>query len=110
MFRNSTKDRNAINLNICSNLKLGNKITSSRSKIKKMRAITKKRIEKGSRPSLKVENPHSKGERNSRPPNHFLEARAPAKSKIPPKIELNKNTKSHIKINKKPVSKKKRDN
>lgn len=44
----------------------GNKITSSKSKIKKINVIIKNRIENGSRPSAKVLNPHSKGERNSR--------------------------------------------
>lgn len=44
----------------------GNNKISSISKIKKIKAKIKNRIEKGKRPSFKVANPHSKGDKNSR--------------------------------------------
>ena len=81
-----------------SNLKLGNRIISSKSKIKKMRASTKNRIEKGKRPSLRVENPHSKGDRNSRLLNHFLDTPSPAASKISESPTLNNKSPLHISI------------
>ena len=101
IFRNSAKRRNLENLSICKSLNLGNKMTSSRSKIRKIKATIKNRIEKGSRPSPRVENPHSKGERKSRLLNHFLEAKAPTLSKTRANATPNKSTKSHIKIKEK---------
>ena len=78
--------------------KLGNKIISSKSKIRKMRASTKNRMEKGRRPSLSVEKPHSKGDKNSRLLNHFLDTPNPAASRIPESPALNSNSPIHISI------------
>ena len=76
----------------------GNKRISSMSKIRKIRAKTKKRIENGSRPSFKVENPHSKGDRNSRSWFLFLEISSPiTKTKAATKAVIKLNS-SHIKI------------
>lgn len=78
--------------------KPGNKIINSKSKIKNTMARIKNRIEKGRRPSFKVENPHSKGERNSRLLIIFLETALPAPKRTKAKIPLNAIKKVHKSI------------
>ena len=70
----------------------GKSIISSTSKIKKINATRKNRKEKGNRPSLIVENPHSKGLRVSRLKKTFFLKKWVINSIIRPKINLtNKN-------------------
>lgn len=62
-------------------------------------AKTKNRIEKGSRFSFNVMNPHSKGDKNSRPSSHFFDTAQPIMRRISLSPSLKDVRINHTRIN-----------